>query len=203
MRNLSLNCLVYLFVLSFAVLSFSLIAGAEEDKHKDDIVTGNIICLIPNQAEGTVKPVIASGPCNGLGPHAHVVLDTRGKEGNVYAVTGSADAIERLEKTSSRKNVDVKGKIVVVISGLEGTQDPSAPFNSMSVKRQLAAERGAIALIELYRLSFPWRFFQNYFGKERLEPVMQKESDVSKDLVYAWLKEDSGAAAAALAEKEA
>ena len=101
----------YMFLLSFMVLSFSFTASAEEEVHADDIVVGNVICLLPNVAEGTVKPVIASGPCNGHSAHAHVVLDTRTKEGNVYAVTGSAEAIERLEKTSNRQNVEVKGKI--------------------------------------------------------------------------------------------
>jgi len=111
MKHLKINSLVYLFVISFAIVSFSLISNAEEDAHKDDIVQGNVICLLPNHAEGTVKPVIATGPCNNLAPHAHLILDTRTKEGNVYAVTGSAEAIERLEKTSNRKNVEVKGKI--------------------------------------------------------------------------------------------
>ena len=111
MRNISFKGFVYLFVLSFAVLSFSFIAMAEEDPHKDDIVTGNVICLLPNVAEGTVKPVIATGPCNGLAPHAHVILDTRSKEGNVYAVKGSPEAIERLQKSPNRKNTEIKGKI--------------------------------------------------------------------------------------------
>ena len=88
-----------MFLLAFVVLSFSFAANAEEDVHADDIIVGNVICLLPNVAEGTVKPVIASGPCNGLGQHAHVVLDTRTKEGNVYAVTGSSESIERLQKT--------------------------------------------------------------------------------------------------------
>ena len=101
----------YVFLTTFLALSFSLSASAEAEVHDEDIIVGNVICLLPNVADGTVKPVIASGPCNGHGEHAHVVLDTRTKEGNVYAVTGSEDAIERLEKTPARKNVEVKGKI--------------------------------------------------------------------------------------------
>ena len=111
MRYLNLSSFGYVFLLAFVVLSFSFAANAEEEVHADDIVVGNVICLLPSVADGTVKPVIASGPCNGLGPHAHVILDTRTKEGNVYAVTGSSESIERLEKTSSRKNVEVKGRI--------------------------------------------------------------------------------------------
>lgn len=111
MKHLNFNSLVYLVVFSFVILSFSLISSAEEDVHKEDIVKGNIICLLPNHAEGTVKPVIAVSPCTGLAPHAHVILDTRTKEGNVYAVMGSPEAIERLQSISARKDVDVKGKI--------------------------------------------------------------------------------------------
>lgn len=111
MRYLNLNSLGYLFLTAFVVLSFSFVANAEGDVHEEDIIVGNVICLLPNVADGTVKPVIASGPCNGHGQHAHVVLDTRTKEGNVYAVAGSPEAIERLEKTPTRKNVEVKGKI--------------------------------------------------------------------------------------------
>ena len=111
MRYLNLSSLGYVFLLSFVVLSFSFTANAEEEVHEDDIIVGNVICLLPNVADGTVKPVIASGPCNGHSAHAHVVLDTRTKEGNVYAVTGSPEAIERLESTPARKNVEVKGKV--------------------------------------------------------------------------------------------
>jgi len=65
---------------------------------------------LPDVNKGTVKPVIATGPCNGYGPHSHVIFDTRTKVGNVYAVQGSPEARERLEKTSNRKDVKVKGK---------------------------------------------------------------------------------------------
>ena len=72
MRYLNLRGFIFLFVLSFAVMSFSLISSAEEEVHQEDIITGNVICLIPNYAEGSVKPVIASGPCNG--PASNPVL---------------------------------------------------------------------------------------------------------------------------------
>jgi len=83
----------------------------EEGMNENDILKGNVICLLPEYKSGTVKPVIATAPCDGYAQHAHVILDTRSKVGNVYAVLGSSEAITRLEQTSNRKDVEIKGKI--------------------------------------------------------------------------------------------
>lgn len=119
MRNLLLSSL-FLFAIALIPLSFTSLK-AEEDVHKDDImvksITGNVICLLPNHDKGTVTPVIATEPCVGHGAHAHVILDTRTKEGNVYAVQGSPEAIKRLQMTSNRTNIEVKGKISAAQTG--------------------------------------------------------------------------------------
>ena len=83
----------------------------EEEIHKNVTLMGNVICLLPEYKSGTVKPVIATTPCDGYAPHAHVILDIRSKVGNVYAVQGSPEAIKRLQQTSNRKDVEIKGKI--------------------------------------------------------------------------------------------
>ena len=83
----------------------------EEGMNENDILKGNVICLLPEYKSGTVKPVIATSACDGYAPHAHVILDTRSKVGNVYAVQGSPEAINRLQQTSNRKDVEIKGKI--------------------------------------------------------------------------------------------
>lgn len=89
------------------------------------------------------------------------------------------------------KNLDIKGKIVFVVSGRPDASDPRAAFNSMDDKRRFAAERGAAALIELYRLPFPWNFFSRYVGGESLR-VSEGIKDNSANLVYGWLKEKQG-----------
>nr|HPH17201.1 peptidase M28 [Haliscomenobacter sp.] len=66
------------------------------------------------------------------------------------------------------KGKDVKGKIVVVLPGPPNESAPQAVFRAMGQKRDWAYERGAVGLIELYRLSFPWNSFTSYFGKESL-----------------------------------
>lgn len=93
------------------IFSFAYFAVAEESIHKDDIHKGNVICLLPDRDNASVKPVIGNEPCNGYAPHAHVFVDTRTPEGNVYAVNGSPEAIKRLEMLKNKKNVEVKGKV--------------------------------------------------------------------------------------------
>lgn len=100
-----------LFLFAFHQGAFADSHEEAKDVHSEDItVKGNVICLLPDRDKGTVKPFIATEPCNGKEPHAHVILDTRSKVGNVYAVQGSAEAIERLQK-STKKDAEVKGKV--------------------------------------------------------------------------------------------
>ena len=90
------------------------------------------------------------------------------------------------------KGLDVKGKVVFVLPGPPDSQDPLAVFRAMRTKRDLAADRGAVALIELYRLSFPWGFFRQYFNKENLRAAPKEgESAAAKKMVYGWWKEPS------------
>lgn len=89
------------------------------------------------------------------------------------------------------KNLDVKGKVVFVISGRPDASDPRAAFNAMEEKRSFAAERGAAALIEIYRLPFPWNFFSRYVGGESLR-VSEGKKGSGDNLVYGWLKEKQG-----------
>jgi hypothetical protein len=88
--------------------------------------------------------------------------------------------------------LDVKGKLVFVLPGTPEGQDPLTVFNSMSKKRKLAKEKGAVGLIELYRLQFPWQFFLSYFGKESLNLADKMETiKSSPNFVYGWIKEEN------------
>ena len=86
------------------------------------------------------------------------------------------------------KGLDVKGKVVVLLPGTPEGQDPLTVFTSMKAKRQMAQERGAVAVIELYRLPFPWNFFRQYFNKENLSLAADDNSQ-EDSIVYGWLKE--------------
>ncbi len=98
------------------------------------------------------------------------------------------------------KDLDVEGKVVFVIPGTPEGQDPLTVFQSMSKKREFAAQNGAVAIFELYRLSsFPWDFFRNYFGKETLR-LAAESSKEKPEITYGWLKEKSAETFERLAE---
>ncbi|AEE49062.1 M28 family peptidase [Haliscomenobacter hydrossis] len=87
------------------------------------------------------------------------------------------------------KGKDVKGKLVVVLPGPPNESAPQAVFRAMGQKRDWAYERGAVGLIELYRLSFPWNFFTSYFGKESLGLAPKEGPKASNKMIYGWMKE--------------
>lgn len=70
-------------------------------------VEGNVICLIPDYANGTVKPIIASGPCDGMPPHQHLVV-TKDK---VYVLQGLQDGLMKIEQNPQRTDVKIAGKV--------------------------------------------------------------------------------------------
>lgn len=86
------------------------------------------------------------------------------------------------------QGVDVKGKIVFVKPGIPGVQNPFEMFQYGAKKRALAKAHGAIGVVELFRMNFPWRFFKQYFNKERMDVADELNSD-NKDIFYAFIQE--------------
>ena len=103
----------------------------------------------------------------------------------VFANYGWADEEEGYD---DYEGLDVEGKIVIVLPGTPEGKDPNTVFKAMGVKRKLAQENGAVALIELFRLQFPWSFFKSYFNKETLTLAEPEETE-QDNFVYGWLKE--------------
>lgn len=115
------------------------------------------------------------------------------KEVKTTAVFANYGWVDAANGRDDFKNLDVKGKVVFVLPGISDADaaNPAAIFEASAKKRQIAAEKGAVALVELYRLNFPWNFFVNYFGKEGLQ-LADDQTDSSKpSLVYGWFKEPS------------
>lgn len=84
-------------------------ASALDDKGaKEASVSGTLVCLVPNYEDGSVKAVVATGPCGEMDPHMHVVATS---DGQVYAVHGSEGAISNMESLSDRSNVELKGQL--------------------------------------------------------------------------------------------
>lgn len=112
MKNFYYKTYIFIFVFTvIATFGLSSFSNSEEGTHEEDIIYGNVVCLIPDIKSGNVSPVIANKNCNGPKAHAHVIVDTRSKEGNVYAVQGSPEAISRLQALKVKEDVAVKGKI--------------------------------------------------------------------------------------------
>ncbi|MCC6727327.1 MAG: M28 family peptidase [Saprospiraceae bacterium] len=84
------------------------------------------------------------------------------------------------------KGLDVKGKIVVTVMGLPSGNSPNEVFSSMDKKKELAAERGAIALVELYQMQLPWAFAKGYYNKEHLE--LKDEKPGKSNIIYCWIQ---------------
>jgi hypothetical protein len=81
---------------------------AKGQKSVEKTVEGTIVCLIPNYEKGNVTPVVAQGPCNELTPHAHVIHT---KDGQIYALHGSEEAIQKLEASPEKTNAKIRGKL--------------------------------------------------------------------------------------------
>ena len=117
-----------------------------------------------------------------------LILNGGKLETTAAAVFAGHGWVDEAAGVDDYKGLDVKGKIVFVLPGRPDAQSPMEVFEAMKDKQTIAAERGAVALFELYRLNFPWQFFKNYFGKDRLE-VAREMADGGTGLVYGWLKE--------------
>lgn len=111
MKNRFFKSYAFIFVFTAIGLVGTNINSFAEEVHEDDIIYGNVICLIPDMEKRTVQPVVANKNCNSPRNHAHVVLDTRSKEGNVYAVNGTNEAVQRLQARTQKKDVAVKGSV--------------------------------------------------------------------------------------------
>ncbi|MGB3727997.1 MAG: hypothetical protein WBA70_01940 [Thermodesulfobacteriota bacterium] len=85
-----------------------------EDGSIKTTVSGSVLCVFPDYKEGNVNPVIAEGACNEYEPHAHFILTDNGE---LYALQGSPEKINSLEKTSEKKNVTLDGTLKANQSG--------------------------------------------------------------------------------------
>ncbi len=82
--------------------------------------------------------------------------------------------------------IDVKDKIVLCLGGLESSNDPNIVFSSMEKKRQIAKNKGAKALFEIYQLTFPWKMFKEFFNEKNTQWI--DPFSPSNDLLYGWIQ---------------
>ena len=87
--------------------------------------------------------------------------------GFVFVGYGTVDPERTID---DYKGLDLKGKVAVAKFGSAGASDFMGSLTSLSEKkRQLAAEHGAVALVELYRGPREWRIFLSFLGRAGLD----------------------------------
>lgn len=89
------------------------------------------------------------------------------------------------------EGLDVEGKLVIVLPGTAEGEGDQVAFGSGAKKAEIAREKGALALIELYRLQTPWRIFKRYFGNAPLslpDEGSQDEASAADDFLYGWMQ---------------
>ncbi|WP_031528476.1 M28 family peptidase [Dyadobacter crusticola] len=101
----------------------------------------------------------------------------------VYASFGLENAAKSWD---DYKGLDVKGKIVLVESGTPETQTPGEIFATSNEKRKLAAEKGAVGVIELFNAPIPWNVVTKYFGGEKMA-LSEGGEGTSSTIPHAWV----------------
>ena len=91
--------------------------------------------------------------------------------------------------------VDVTGKIVVVVAGLEGQDNPQQWFFAGADKLKIAKAKGAKALIELYSsVQLPWNYLTGFLN----QPQTLVDDSESESFPHIWLNASNAAAIAKL-----
>lgn len=98
------------------------------------------------------------------------------------------------------ENTDVTDKIVVVVAGLEGQNNPQQWFFAGAEKMKMAKTKGAKALIELYSSAqLPWNYLVNFLNQPQtvvndktVEAFPHIWMNASNTTVIANLKEGNG-----------
>lgn len=93
-------------IMAIAFAGFFTVSSFAADEEMTTI-QGNVICLIPDYENGTVKPVIASGPCDGMPPHQHIVVT----KDTVYSLQGLQDGLMKVQQNPQKTDVKIAGKV--------------------------------------------------------------------------------------------
>ena len=85
------------------------------------------------------------------------------------------------------KNADVKGKIVIAQLGTPTTEKPFDAIQASEAKTKLAADAGALALVEIFTAQLPWKRIVGYFNASRLVLDMKKEGEAEITMPHLWV----------------
>lgn len=80
---------------------------------------------------------------------------------------------------------NLEGKMLLALSGFPGVNDRSAILDASSRKMAWAQEHGAIGVIEIYSLNFPWQVFKRFMGGSRLQ--LAPKEPMAENLIHGWV----------------
>ena len=87
---------------------------------------------------------------------------------------------------------DVKGKLVITQVGSAEAKSPRDLIGAMAEKRKMAAERGAVGIIELFASpTMPWAFTNRYFNSEQIG-LTPAEATGQAPMLHIWADNGKG-----------
>lgn len=108
----------------------------------------------------------------------------------VYANFGWVDEKEGYD---DYKGLDVKGKVVVIALGAPNIDKPFDMIMASSKKAEWAAQRGALAVLEIFTAKVQWKQLARYFVTEKLE-LDDKKAGHTEGVTHIWISQNRGAA---------
>lgn len=136
-------------------------------------------------------------PASGTLQWADTLL-TLGKE--MIIMSGSDNAIEaevifagHAWKDSTQNDLeglDLRDKIVLAQMGKPNAANPMENFGAARSKIEFLREAGAIALIDIYNLQFPWRMLLNYLQGEQMSLDTDQEDESDQSFKYILASHD-------------
>ncbi|MBL7816406.1 MAG: M28 family peptidase [Saprospiraceae bacterium] len=89
------------------------------------------------------------------------------------------------------KDLDVKGKIVVIQLGTPDTKKPFEAIQASDAKAKFAADRGAVAVVEIFTAQIPWKNLLRFFTSESLRLASDK---TESSIPHLWVNAARGGA---------
>ena len=90
------------------------------------------------------------------------------------------------------KDLDVKGKIVVIQLGTPNTMKPFEAIQASDKKAKIAEEHGAVAVVEIFTAQMPWKNLLRFFTSERLQLNMKKGDEKDAKMPHLWINAAKG-----------
>ena len=88
------------------------------------------------------------------------------------------------------KDLDVRGKIVVIQLGTPTSTKPNEAIQASDIKTKLAADKGALAVVEIFTAQIPWKNLRRFFASESLR--LAKDKDDEGGIPHLWVNAGKG-----------